>query len=316
MVSGLCQPDPTAFPNHFYIGYNTIHDDREVGIALKMVRDFVISQNDVYNYKDLPAGTNCSTSPVITALNIGRFASDKVWVLFNKVHDSSIGIRSNGQDDGQSGPTPVLPSVYVIGNLISGIRGSNPTTGANCVPYSASDLYSGGVAIMGWNNYRMYVVDNTIAQADKGISFTSTGYYEVTGNLVASTGDPMNYVPTNWGTNKYDYNFYDSTARLAYSSTTPIRSLSQVQAYGQEIHSRQGSALLDRNYKPMSGSPLVDVSVRSAVYATFSSLYGIDIAKDIQGVARPQGVAWDIGAYEFGSGGGSPPSAPSGLIVR
>jgi hypothetical protein len=316
MVNGLCQPDITAFPNHFYIGYNVIHDDREVGIALKMVRDVVISQNEVYNYHDLPAGTNCSTSPMITALNIGRFASDKVWVLFNKVHDSAIGIRSNGQDEGQSGPTPVLPSVYLIGNLISGIHGSNSTTGANCVPYNATDAYSAGAAVLGWNNYRVYVVDNSIARADKGISFISTGYYEVTGNVVTSTGDPMNYVPTNWGTNKYDYNFYDSTGRLGYGNPTPIMSLSQVQTYGQETHSRQGSALLDSNYKPGSGSPVVDVSVRSAVYDTFFSLYGIDIANDIQGLARPQGLAWDIGAYEIGGQTGSPPPAPTGLSVR
>ena len=315
IVNGLCQPDIAAFPHHFYIGYNVIHDDREVGIALKMVHDFVISQNEVYNYKDLPAGADCANSPIPTALNIGRYASDKVWVLFNKVHDSVIGIRSNGNDEGYTGPTPVFPSVYLIGNVVTDIHGSTSTTGANCVPYGAIDPYSGGAAILGWNNYRLYVVNNTIAHSDKGISLTSVGYYEVTGNLVTSTGDLMNFVPANWGTNKYDYNFYDGTARLAYGSTTPIISLANVQSYGQETHSRQGSALLDSNYRPMSGSPVVDVGVRSAVYDTFFSLYGINIAKDIQGRTRPQGAAWDIGAYELGGTVGSLP-APSGLVVR
>ena len=96
-------------------------------------------------------------------------------------------------------------------------------------------------------------------------------------------------------------------------------SLSQVQANGQELHSRQGSALLNSNSQPTSGSPAVDVSLRSAVYDTFFARYGIDIAKDLNGVSRPQGAAWDIGAYEFGGGGGgtnSPPQAPAGLLIR
>ena len=294
MVNGLCQPDTSWFPNHFYIGKNVIHDDREVGIALKMVRDFVISQNDVYNYLDLPPGTDCSTSPIPTALNIGRFASDRVWILFNKVHNSVIGIRSNGQDEGYTGPTPVFPSVYIIGNVIS-----NTHAGTNCTSYNASDPYSGGAAVIGWNNYRDYVVDNTIANSDKGISFTSVGYYEVTGNLILNTGDPMNFVPTSWGTNKYDYNFYDSIARLAYGSATPIITLSQMQASGQEANSKQGWALTDTTYKPASGSPSIDASIRSSVYDKFFSLYGIDIAKDIEGTPRPMGSAWDMGAYEY-----------------
>jgi hypothetical protein len=322
MVNGACQPDITAFPHHFYIGFNAIHDDREVGIALKMVQHFIISQNDVYNYRDLPVGADCATSPSPTALNVGRFASDNVWVLFNKVHDSIVGIRSNGQDEGTTGATPVFPKVYVVGNLLYGIHGSptiggqNGNIGANCIPYSAANSYSTGAAVMGWNNYQLYVVNNTIANSDKGISLYSTGYYEVTGNIVAATGDPMNLVPTSWGTNKYDYNFYDSTARLAYGSTTPILSLSQVLAKGQETHSRQGSALLDSNYKPTSGSPVVDGAIPSSVYSTFLSLYGIDIARDIQGAARPQGLAWDMGAYELGGQAGSAPPAPSGLVVR
>jgi hypothetical protein len=316
MVNGACQPDVSAFPNHFYIGFNLMHDDREVGLALKMVQDFIVSQNEAYNYIDLPLGADCTTSPMITAFNVGRFASDRVWVLFNKIHDASIGIRSNGQLDGSTGPTPVFPTVYAIGNLLYNIRGTNSSTGANCTPYAPANPYSSGAAVLGWENNRVYVVDNTIVNSSKGISFYSGGYYEVTGNLIANTGDPMNFVPTNWGTNKYDYNFYDSTARLAYGSTTPIISLSQVQAAGQEAHSRQGSALVDANFRPASGSPAIDTSIRSTVYDTFFSLYGISIAKDFQGGIRPQGAAWDIGANEFASGVGSPPPAPSGLIVK
>jgi hypothetical protein len=126
----------------------------------------------------------------------------------------------------------------------------------------------------------------------------------------------MNHVPTSWGTNKFDYNFYDGTARLLYGGDATIISLATMQTHAQELHSKQGSALLDANYRPTNASPTLNSNMRSAVYDTFLSLYGIDIAKDMVGTPRPQGAAWAIGAYELSAGGGSLPPAPSGLIVR
>jgi len=35
------------------------------------------------------------------------------------------------------------------------------------------------------------------------------------------------------------------------------------------------------------------------VFDRFQELYRIDIRKDIEGRARPQGAEWDIGAYEY-----------------
>ena len=52
-------------------------------------------------------------------------------------------------------------------------------------------------------------------------------------------------------------------------------------------------------YRLVSGSPGVEGGVADAVYATFQSRYGIDIRLDAGLNARPQGFAWDIGAYEL-----------------
>src|SRR5262249_5106485 len=154
------------------------------------------------------------------------------------------GFRSNGQLEGTTGPTPVYPSVYAIGNLFYNVRATNSTTGANCLPYDPTNPYGSGPAAQGWQDYQVYCVDNKITNWDKGISFTGRGYYEVTGNVLANVKAPMSLIPTSWGTNKYDYNFYDPIGQIGYGSATTILSLSQTQANGQEAHSREGSALL------------------------------------------------------------------------
>lgn len=43
---------------------------------------------------------------------------------------------------------------------------------------------------------------------------------------------------------------------------------------------------------------LLDGGVEESAYATFQQLYGVDIRRDFNGVSRPQGAAFDIGAYE------------------
>lgn len=59
-------------------------------------------------------------------------------------------------------------------------------------------------------------------------------------------------------------------------------------------------------------SPAIDSGFANhQAYATFESSYGLSIRFDRNGVARPQGAGWDIGAYEFGgSPGGGPGARP------
>lgn len=58
-----------------------------------------------------------------------------------------------------------------------------------------------------------------------------------------------------------------------------------------------------QNYRLAQGSACIDAG--GAVpdeYAVFKSLYGIDIAQDLDHRLRPQGQAMDVGSYEFTSG--------------
>jgi hypothetical protein len=63
-----------------------------------------------------------------------------------------------------------------------------------------------------------------------------------------------------------------------------------VSIYGLNIHGANIDPSLDTNYKPDDGSdPPVDSGLDLSEYFT----------TDIGGVSRPQGAAWDIGAYEY-----------------
>jgi hypothetical protein len=55
--------------------------------------------------------------------------------------------------------------------------------------------------------------------------------------------------------------------------------------------SAQGYTLVNLYAPTLTGSPTVDNGTSEALYFT----------TDILGVSRPQGAAWDIGAYEYGA---------------
>jgi len=60
------------------------------------------------------------------------------------------------------------------------------------------------------------------------------------------------------------------------------------------------------NFILLSSSPLIDAGIN------------VGITNDYIGTSRPQGAGFDIGAYEYPSGGGgdiTPPSAPTGVMV-
>lgn len=59
-----------------------------------------------------------------------------------------------------------------------------------------------------------------------------------------------------------------------------------------------------KNFQLQSTSPAVNAGVNLA-----------EVTIDFNGVTRPQGGAYDIGAYEYVAGGGSQPSAPSNLNI-
>lgn len=88
--------------------------------------------------------------------------------------------------------------------------------------------------------------------------------------------------------------------------------LTQLQALGLDPGSKQGDPGFtdgaNGNYRPRAGSPLIDAVTIAPGLLT-------SIPTDVAGAPRPQGAAFDIGAYETGAASGSSdtvaPSSPS-----
>ena len=107
---------------------------------------------------------------------------------------------------------------------------------------------------------------------------------------------------------KWDHNCYYNMSALAVSGNAIFGSLSAWKSHLGGGADREGNSLwtdpvLQANHRPTAGSPLIDAG---------KNLGGI-FNVDRDGTPRPQGVAWDIGAYEHRVTG--TPARPENLRV-
>jgi hypothetical protein len=146
----------------------------------------------------------------------------------------------------------------------------------------------------GWT---VYVYNNTFVNCFKGQN--DYGWYGGYGGVIniknnafvdcCVSSSRFGYLDTN---STPDYNFVCGPAP-GYAAKTGF----------SETHGiNGGNPLLDASYRLLAGSRLIDKGLTIA---------GFSVDKD--GVSRPQGSAWDIGAYEYGAN--LPPRPPTGLKV-
>jgi hypothetical protein len=274
--SSQCLTSTATWPANIYIGRNTGNTGGENCIDIKQAKDVIISQNECWNFH--PGGTSDG------AAGITHNAAQRVWWIFNKIHDSEIGIRVNSNLAGDDGPSG--GSVYVLGNLFYGIRSAG---------FRVSDGYSSGAAIVGWNNQTVHVVDNTITNSDRCIGLNSVfSSLPVLGNLcdgAKSSGVFVALVSQNVAS--INYSLFSPTTSVRWGSST----YSTPQFAGQCANCRTGAALLDGTYRPTAQSPAIGANVRHSTYALFQSTYGRSIDFDQSGLARNATVR-TIGAYE------------------
>ncbi|OGZ29244.1 MAG: hypothetical protein A2562_04295, partial [Candidatus Nealsonbacteria bacterium RIFOXYD1_FULL_39_11] len=273
---------------YIYIGRNLMHEEGENAVDLKQCADVIVSENIMYDFD--PSNFLHSGSDGTPMVVNGDIPKEKIWVIFNKIYDSRNAIRS--EEDS-----------YIIGNKI----------------YNIQDY-----GVITWPAKALYIVGNTMHNVGKGIDHSGGGLGKaiyVYDNIISlsNTGTYHIRVGSSVATNSLvSHNIFNSASGKAiiyWGSSTGIN-LTQFQtATGQGQGCFEGDPIFvnpaSYNLSLQSASFAIDSGMCSGivqdVYNEFSSRYGIDIRKDIEERARPQGSAWDIGSYEYSGSASSCP---------
>ncbi len=276
-------PAPEPWTRFVYIGRNDFHHNQENALDVKQSRDIVVSQNKMHGLRRPASGSDDGTALVI------HYDPERVWILANQVYDSSNGIRSTGAQDG----------LYVIGNVVWDIK------------HEPGDEYDprsmGGVqAIRASATPDFYAINNTVYRCDAGISYPTGTHGEIVNNIVAALNEPSHHVAVGnrASANVVRNNVFDASARVKFGSTS-VRDCGDARASFPNQVDRcinadprfVDAARLDLHLGP--GSPALDAGIDHPAFDRYRQLYGVDIRKDLDGRARPQGRSIDVGAYEM-----------------
>ncbi len=269
-------------PHHIYVGRNEFHDDRENGVDLKTIDDVVIAWNVIYGYET--SATSSGDAIVIGSNGYStQFGPLRSWILFNEIRDSQTGIRIEGAED-----------CWIIGNTIYDITGDGvsydidpDSDNVNVIGNTITSVGGDGIHhhwLFGATN--LNVASNIISDVGGDhieVSLSLYTAFTVVNNLFYQNGSN---ILIDWGDTNYSGLSEAAINALSGWSSNVIGNPMFVDAATD-------------NYQIQSGSAAIDVAIETTAYATFQSLYGIDIRVDMAGASRAQGLGWDMGAFEF-----------------
>ncbi len=276
--------------HHVYVGRNNLHENVQAGMGLKKASHIIISQNQSWGARERPwSGGN----------GFGQqYGPDYVWYLFNRVYDNEEGFRISS-DSGGTGTEH-----FFIGNLIYNIHkiGShNPSAS----PYNSENAYEKS-AISIWAGLNTYIINNTIWNVSGGIySPRGRGEIFLENNIIGNItrGHTLNLDSGGLSNATIDYNLV--TPDGSYKQANTAYSYAELKTiFGHQDNGFESTAPLFANasigdFHLQTESPAkAAASVSHYAYTTFMNLYGINIAKDLDGNDRPTATSWSMGAYE------------------
>lgn len=286
---------------NIYLGRNDTNGTRQSAIGIKKASDVIISQNTLHNTHDIYNGAGNTCGGIAY-----QYAPKRIWMLFNTIYDADDGIKSG------SDTSPVEDYIYIIGNEISNIHHSG---------YSSSNNgWTTGAGLMLVGSTHISVVNNTITDADIGITTPGQNQYlYIENNIISNiTSDHIRIQYGNTASLSTLKNniIYESSGneriRWGNSAQQTLASLTvDSGCYNIDPKFVSNSNFHLQPSSPAKDMALADTALTTNVYALFQSLYGKDIRVDVANIPRPQGSTFDIGAYEYDEGYAPPP--PGGL---
>jgi hypothetical protein len=312
-VAGSHNANDTDRPAEYvFVGGNTLANPNPAAITsgencidFKCTRYVVVSQN----YLRGPFGREQGGLMVIHSGSAPVPVED-CWVLFNTMHHGSVAFVSTSTNGAKN--------VALVGNLIYDIRSEYAV---QADPWNGAAIRH--MLSIGSGNH---IVDNTIYDYEDGIIVQNLGpgnTCNIHGNILHNRRDPNGYeleIEAGMDYATVDYNFWPSISRVHWGNN--IWTQAQLKANTpHEAHGLSGDPLfanpLSGDYTLKSDSRAINSSVEAPVYSAFQTFAGQGIKSDIRGAGKPFGTAWDMGAYEMGSGATVilRPSPPSGFKV-
>ncbi len=290
-VGDFANPADNQKVRRFYIGRNTAYANRQSPIGIKQSSDVIISENVLYDNRVIQ--TNAGTQSGV----VFQYGPEYLWIINNVIYDSNSGITA-GSNSGGDGEYQ-----FIIGNLIYNLAVApgydyNPNTA--WAP--AAIMLAGGI--------NRYVVNNTMVNVDGGIHCPGSGRVVMTGNIVANVRKGYHVFIEHGSTasaSEVRYNVMyqaEESVRIRWGNSTVLDVAALESSHPEQAGQNQEvwpqfTDTTNADFTLQSGSPAVDTGVLSEVYSIFYQRYGRDIARDLNGIARPAGDDWDVGAYEF-----------------
>ena len=265
--------------HHVYYGRNLSHDNRQSGGWVKHATDVVFSQNLAFGFRNNSGGPGPCFGQ--------QYGPERVWYLYNEGHDCNIGIIVGSGDPPGDGA-----DVYMIGNLIHDTQTENVGD-----PYNSGCIESRGPSTL-------WVVNNTCANVEGGVLVPpGTPAANLWNNIVRrepTTAAQTYDLYTEGGvTLVVEHNIFSASPRFTDGTEQTTCAGLSAMATASNCSTADPQFLSATDFHVAFGSPAIDTGMEASVYATFQGLYGLDIAFDRDEVARPQGTAWDLGAYEY-----------------
>jgi hypothetical protein len=253
-------------PHHVYIAKNIVHHNKQDGIFMKTAHDVIISQNISYGHR--PSSSSSGSGFGF------QYDPKRLWFLFNRSYDNNKGFGTGSPWHGNE----YREDIHFIGNLVydcidSGIQ-VNGLNMAEPAGIFLNTIYNCPEAID--NSYyssKVNILNNVIAKYTKAINFTSANTTFLLSNM--------------------DYNLLDGSGTIQWSGDN-YNSLAALMA-GERVgyNCIEADPLFkdpdkgDFHLQPTS--PIMNMSISETVqtvFDRFEQLYGIDLAKDIDGEQR------------------------------